>query len=71
MDGYLTFDLLGSYDMKQAGTLSFGVRNLFERSYQTTWSQRAQVLYAGLMTPESLQFNGQGRTFGLAYTLRY
>ncbi len=71
MEGYLTFDLLGSYDMKQAGTLSFGIQNLFDRSYQTTWSQRAQVLYAGLMTPESLQFNGRGRTFGLAYTLRY
>lgn len=71
MEGYLTFDLLGSYDMKGAGTLSFGVQNLFDRSYQTTWSQRAQVLYAGLMTPESLQFNGRGRTFGLAYTLRY
>ena len=51
--------------------LSFGVQNLFDRSYQTTWSQRAQVLYAGLMTPESLQFNGRGRTFGLAYTVQY
>ncbi|OZI35420.1 TonB-dependent siderophore receptor [Bordetella genomosp. 1] len=71
IEGYLTFDLFGSYDMKQAGTLSFGVQNLFDRRYQTTWSQRAQILYAGLMTPESLQFNGRGRTFGLAYTLRY
>ncbi len=71
MEGYLTFDLLGSYDMKRYGTLSFGVQNLFDRSYQTTWSQRAQALYTGLMTPESLQFNGRGRTFGLAYTVKY
>ena len=71
MEGYLTFDLLGSYDMKHYGTLSFGVQNLFDRSYQTTWSQRAQALYTGLMTPESLQFNGRGRTFGLAYTVKY
>ncbi|WP_207382756.1 TonB-dependent receptor, partial [Bordetella holmesii] len=71
LKGYLTFDLFGGYDLDKYGTISVGIRNLFDRRYQTVWSQRAQTLYAGLMTADSLQFNGRGRTFGLAYTVRY
>lgn len=70
LHGATTFDLLGSYALP-VGRLSFGIQNLFDKTYATLWSQRAQVFYKGLATPETFAFNGRGRTFGLSYSVNY
>ncbi|WP_417534908.1 TonB-dependent receptor [Marinobacterium stanieri] len=70
LDGYTLFDLVGGYDLP-VGNLSFGINNLFDTDYQTLWSQKAQMLYAGLTSPAVVTFEGRGRTLGLSYAVQF
>lgn len=70
LKGYTTIDLLGSVKLP-LGSLSFGVQNLLNKDYQTIWSQRSQLLYKGLATPQTFYYPGRGRTYNLNYTINY
>ncbi|MGC0151412.1 TonB-dependent receptor [Chromobacterium vaccinii] len=70
LNGYATADLLGSYKLP-VGTLSFGVQNLFNKTYQTLWSQRAAIYYGSIVTPQTVYYQGRGRTYGLSYSVSY
>ncbi|MCH1880071.1 TonB-dependent receptor [Alcaligenes ammonioxydans] len=68
-------DLLGRYQFDHSaqvkGTLSLGIQNLFNKSYETRWGQQAKLIYSGIIAPSVLDFRGQGRTYALTYTLQY
>ena len=69
--GFTTMDLLGSVKLS-LGTLNFGIQNLLDRQYLTTWSQRAMALYGvGAVSPQAFAFQGRGRTFTLNYRVEY
>jgi iron complex outermembrane receptor protein len=70
LNGYTTFDLLGSQKLP-VGKLSFGIQNLLNKQYATIWSQRAQVFYKGAVPPQVLDFQGRGRTYGVTYSVDY
>lgn len=70
INGYTLVDVLGSKKLA-GGTLSFGVQNLLNRQYLTTWSQRAMALYGAMASKETFAFNGRGRTFSVAYSIDY
>jgi iron complex outermembrane receptor protein len=70
LTGYALFDLLGAYQLPK-GVLSFGIQNLLDRDYTTTWGQRAKLLYSSLIATQALDYKGRGRTFGLTYSLDY
>lgn len=68
--GFTTVDLLGSTQLGK-GRLSFGIQNLLDRQYLTTWSQRAAYIYGASATPETFAYYGRGRTFSVGYTVNY
>jgi iron complex outermembrane receptor protein len=71
IQGYTTWDAMASVKLP-VGQLQFGVQNLLNKSYLSTWSQRAMALYA--VPPVSAQtfaFYGQGRTFSVNYRVDY
>ncbi|MEZ9079974.1 TonB-dependent receptor [Vibrio harveyi] len=70
LDGYTTFDLLGSVILP-VGQLGFGIQNLFNEDYTTVWGQRAQILYATHYESAAYDYKGRGRTFTLNYSLEY
>jgi iron complex outermembrane receptor protein len=70
LDGYTTLDLSGSVRTGQL-RLTAGIQNLLNNHYQTIWSQRAQILYTGLVTPQALDFAGRGRSYSLTATLEF
>lgn len=70
LNGYALIDLLGSYQLPK-GTLAFGVQNLLDRDYVTTWGQRSKILYASLIASSALDYKGRGRTLGVTYTVDY
>lgn len=70
LNGYFVADLLGSYVLP-VGQLNFGINNLFNKDYQTIWSQRAQLYYARITTPAVVTFEGRGRTFGISYSVDF
>jgi iron complex outermembrane receptor protein len=70
LSGYALFDLLGAYQLPR-GTLSFGIQNLLDRDYTTTWGQRAKILYGSLVAQQALDYKGRGRTFGVSYSVDY
>ena len=70
LNGYTTIDLLGNVKLP-LGSLSFGVQNLLNKEYQTTWSQRSQLFYNGLATAPTFYYLGRGRTYNLTYTINY
>ncbi|MDN0081587.1 TonB-dependent receptor [Crenobacter sp. SG2305] len=70
LKGYAIFDLLGSQKLP-VGTLNFGIQNLFNKQYQTLWSQRSQIYYGKLATPQTVYYEGRGRTYGVTYTVNY
>lgn len=62
---------LSTYYALAVGRLNFGVTNLFNRDYETLWSQRSQMLY-GLSAPKEIfTHNGQGRTFAISYSATF
>ena len=70
LDGYFLADLLGAYTLP-VGQVNFGINNLFDKDYQTIWSQRAQLTYAGITTPAVVTFEGRGRTYGVSYSVDF
>lgn len=68
-------DLLGHYQTQYSagvrGTLSFGIQNVFDKTYATRWSEMAKLAYAGSIASNVLDFKGRGRTLSLSYTLDY
>ena len=70
LKGYTTLDVLGNVKLP-LGSLAFGVQNLMNKDYQTIWSQRSQLLYKGLATPQTFYYGGRGRTYNLSYTINY
>lgn len=70
LEGYAVFDLLGSYPLP-VGQMSFGINNLFDKQYQTLWSQKAQMLYARLTDPAVVTFEGRGRTYSVSYSVDF
>lgn len=69
--GFTTIGLLGNVNLP-LGSLSFGVQNLLNKEYDTIWSQRAKVSYAGLgVNPHIFDYQGRGRTYNLTYTVNY
>ncbi|WP_018916842.1 TonB-dependent receptor [Vreelandella zhanjiangensis] len=71
IDGFTTFDLIGSQDTA-LGTLSLGISNLTDEQYSTPWGQRAVGFYSPTYGPEYLyDYQGRGRTFTLGWSLDY
>ncbi|MCU7646730.1 TonB-dependent siderophore receptor [Pseudomonas piscis] len=71
IDGYTTFDLLGSQDTG-FGTFSGGIQNLLNKQYSTVWGQRAKLFYSPTYGPEYLyDYQGRGRTYTLSWTMAY
>lgn len=71
VDGYTTFDLLGSQDTG-FGTFSAGIQNLFDKQYSTVWGQRATLFYSPTYGPAYLyDYQGRGRTYTLTWSLAY
>lgn len=68
--GFTTFDLVGHVKLPLGG-LTIGIQNLLNRDYQTTWSQRSQILYKGTAAPKTFEYFGRGRTFSLTYTVNW
>ncbi|WP_271409077.1 TonB-dependent receptor [Pseudomonas sp. Q1-7] len=70
IDGYATFDLLGSQALP-VGTLNFGIQNLADKDYTTVWGQRAQVFYSASVPAELFDYHGRGRTYSLSYSVEF
>jgi iron complex outermembrane receptor protein len=71
IDGYTTFDLLGSHDTA-FGTFSGGIQNLLDKQYSTVWGQRAKLFYSPTYGPEYLyDYQGRGRTYTLSWSMAY
>lgn len=70
IEGYTTFDFSTSYKIG-AGTLSFGIENIFDKDYTNLWGQRAQALYGRYVPKKILDYKGRGRTFTLGYSIKY
>lgn len=71
IDGFTTVDLMGGVKLP-VGRLNFGIQNLLDKQYLTTWSQRAMALYGtGAVSPQAFAFYGRGRTFALNYAVEY
>lgn len=71
VDGYTTFDLLGSQDTG-FGTFSAGIQNLLDKQYSTVWGQRAALFYSPTYGPAYLyDYQGRGRTYTLTWSLAY
>lgn len=68
--GYNISDLFIGYKLP-LGKLNVGIQNLLNRTYQTTWSQRAQVFYASYKLPDMFYYQGRGRTFSVNYTIDF
>lgn len=69
--GYSLFDLLGSHRLPVGG-MSFGIANLLDKDYTTTWGQRAQSFYGGFYGPDEMfDYKGRGRTYSLTYAVQY
>ncbi len=70
IDGYTTFDLLGS-QVLPVGTLNVGIQNLLDKDYTTVWGQRAQVFYGTAATADLFDYHGRGRTYSLSYSVEF
>lgn len=70
IDGYTTFDLLGSQALP-VGTLNLGIQNLLDKDYTTVWGQRAQVFYGTLAPVGLFDYKGRGRTYSLSYSVEF
>ncbi|MEZ9323162.1 TonB-dependent siderophore receptor, partial [Vibrio sp. 10N.286.51.E5] len=62
---------VSSYMALPVGQLNLGISNLFNRDYETLWSQRSQMLYGASVPEEIFTHNGQGTTFSVAYSATF
>ena len=67
LDGFTVVDFTGNYQLP-VGNLGFGIKNLLNKDYYTTWSQRAQHWYG---SDARYQYKGRGRTFTLNYQVKF
>lgn len=71
INGYTTFDLLGSRDT-DVGTFSAGIQNLLDKQYSSVWGQRATLFYSPTYGPAYLyDYQGRGRTYTLSWSMAY
>lgn len=70
LHGYNISDLFIGYVLP-LGKVNLGIQNLLDRKYQTTWSQRSQVLYKSYKLDDMFYYQGRGRTFSLNYTIDF
>ncbi len=68
LDGFTVVDFTGNYQLP-VGNLGFGIKNLLNEDYYTTWSQRAQHWYRG--SNALYQYKGRGRTLTLNYQVKF
>ena len=68
LDGFTVVDFAGHYQLP-VGSLGFGIKNLLNEDYYTTWSQRAQHWYSG--SDALYQYKGRGRTYTLNYQVKF
>ncbi|WP_432452613.1 TonB-dependent receptor [Agarivorans sp. QJM3NY_29] len=66
LHGYSLANLNGYYALP-LGQVNFGIQNLFNKDYETLWSQRAQILYSSLSASELFTYKGKGTTFSVSY----
>jgi len=72
IDDYTLFDLTGAYHFNQIDTtLRFGILNLFDKDYTTSWGARAKALYGALADEAVFDYKGRGRTFSLSLTKEF
>lgn len=63
LKGFTTFDLLGSYHLSKNGRINFGVENVLDKDYTTTWGQREGKFFK----PSALyDYHGRGRTLSVS-----
>lgn len=67
LDGYTVVDLVGNYQLP-VGSLGFGIKNLLNEDYLTTWSQRAKYWYGD---SPMFEYKGRGRTYTLNYQVKF
>ncbi len=65
IDGYTTFDLLASFELP-VGTAKVGITNLFNKDYETVYSQWANTTYGSLSAHKA-----EGRAYNLSYRVEY
>ncbi|WP_062265348.1 TonB-dependent receptor [Endozoicomonas arenosclerae] len=65
IEGYTTVDLLASFDLP-VGTLKAGITNLFNKDYETVYSQWARTTYSGISAHKA-----EGRAYTLSYRVEY
>ncbi|OOF17624.1 TonB-dependent siderophore receptor [Salinivibrio sp. PR932] len=70
LEGYELVGLNGYYTLP-VGQINFGIQNLFDKDYQTIWSQKAQKVYSGLASADMFDYAGVGRTFSLSYSATF
>ncbi|WBA16502.1 TonB-dependent receptor [Salinivibrio proteolyticus] len=70
LEGYELVGLNGYYTLP-VGQINFGIQNLFDKDYQTIWSQKAQKVYSGLASADMFDYAGVGRTFSLSYSAMF
>lgn len=69
--GYTTVDAMATIKLP-VGRLHLGIQNLLNKSYLSTWSQRAMALYAvPPVARDTFAFYGQGRTLSIGYRVDY
>ena len=67
LDGYTVVDFIGSYQLP-VGSLGFGIKNLMDEDYVTSWSQRAKLWYGN---SDMFEYKGRGRTYTLNYQVKF
>lgn len=67
LDGYTVVDFVGNYQLP-IGSLGFGIKNLLNEDYLTTWSQRALYWYGD---SPIFEYKGRGRTYSLNYQVKF
>ncbi|WP_333002114.1 TonB-dependent receptor [Vibrio coralliilyticus] len=67
LDGYTVVDLVGNYQLP-VGSLGFGIKNLLNEDYLTTWAQRAVYWYGD---SPIYDYKGRGRTYTLNYQVKF
>lgn len=70
IEGYELVGLNGYYTLP-IGQLNFGIQNLFDKNYQTIWSQKAQKVYSDYGLGNLFNYAGVGRTFSLSYSATF
>ncbi|MBD5770793.1 TonB-dependent receptor [Marinomonas colpomeniae] len=60
-----------SYYALPFGKISFGIQNLLNKDYYTTWSQRAQIYYGSSLSEDLFAYKGTSRTYAVSYNAEF